>query len=111
MNFVDSADATIDLFRAVTPEELQSIQELGAFSNPYGIGSKYFSTTLAGAQSDAAQAEQVFGDEPYSFVRTTIPTRSITPDMVVSVDGGVPTVVVPEEVLPVLTEPIIVELP
>jgi hypothetical protein len=67
-----STDAvpTTDLFRAVTPQELQSIQEINAFSNPYGIESKYFSTTLSGAQSYAAQAVEAFGDAPYAIVKT-----------------------------------------
>ena len=96
------------LFRAVSPAELASITGLGTFTNPPGFESKYFSTTLSGAQSYAAQAEAAFGDEPYSFVQTSIPTSEITPEMVVSVDGGIPTVVVPTETLPTLTKPIII---
>ena len=61
---------TTPLFRAVSPAELASIKGLGTFTNPAGIESKYFSTTLGGAQSYAAQAEAAFGDEPYSFVGT-----------------------------------------
>ena len=99
------------LFRAVSPAELTSIRGLGTFTNPPGIESKYFSTTLSGAQSYAAQAEAAFGDEPYSFVQTSIPNSQITPEMVVSVDGGIDTVVVPTGVLPTLTEPIIIVEP
>jgi hypothetical protein len=102
-----------DLYRAVTPDELLSIQEINAFSNPYGIESKYFSTTLSGAQSYASQAVEAFGDAPYAIVKTSIPTAEITPEMIVpgGVDGGIPTVVVREPTLPTLTEPIIIELP
>jgi RHS repeat-associated protein len=99
---------TTSLFRAVSPAELASIKGLGTFTNPAGIESKYFSTTLGGAQSYAAQAEAAFGDEPYSFVGTSMPTSEITPEMVVEVDGGIRTVVVPTGTLPSLSEPFII---
>jgi hypothetical protein len=46
------------------------------------------------------------------YLMTAIPTSQITPEMQVSVDGGVDTVVVPSESLPLLSEPeIVVEIP
>jgi RHS repeat-associated protein len=110
---VGGGSGTTQLFRAVSPAELASIRGLGTFTNPLGIESKYFSTSLSGAQSYAAQAEAAFGDEPYSFVQTSIPNSQITPEMVPvgGVDGGIETVVVPTETLPVLEPPVIIELP
>ena len=97
----------IKLFRAVRPDELADLQKTGKFSNPPGIEVKYFSTTPEGAQSYAAQATRAFGDGPYKIVETSIPESAITPDMQVVVDRGIPTVVVPTEVLPQLSTPII----
>jgi hypothetical protein len=110
---VGGGSGTTQLFRAVSPAELASIKGLGTFTNPPGIESKYFSTSLSGAQSYAAQGEAAFGDEPYSFVQTSIPNSQITPEMVPvgGVDGGIETVVVPTETLPVLEPPVIIELP
>jgi RHS repeat-associated protein len=104
-------DETTTLFRAVTTPELKSIQSLKAFSNPAGIEVKYFSTSLEGAQSYASQATSAFGDGPFTFVQTRIPTSSISPEMAVTVDRGIPTIVVPTEQLPSLSEPGILDLP
>lgn len=95
----------IKLFRAVRPEELAEIEKNGKFSNPPGIEVKYFSTTPEGAQSYTSQATRAFGDGPYRIVETSIPESAITPDMQVVVDRGIPTVVVPTEVLPQLSSP------
>jgi RHS repeat-associated protein len=97
-----AADTTI-LFRAVTAPELESIRSLNAFTNPAGIEVKYFSTSLEGAQSYASQAKSAFGDGPFSFVQTSIPTSSITPQMSVTVDRGIQTIVVPTGQLPGLS--------
>lgn len=102
-----AAEGTTTLFRAVMPGELKSIQGLKAFSNPTGIESKYFSTTLAGARSYAAQAAARYGDGPFSIVRTTIPTGSISPSMFSTVDRGIPAVVVSTEQLSLLSTPTI----
>jgi RHS repeat-associated protein len=106
-----AAPGTTSLFRAVMPAEAQSIGELGAFTNPLGIESKYFSTTLEGAQSYASQASSAFGDGPFSFFSTEIPTSAITPEMTVTVDRGVSTVVVSTEDLTKLSPPKPVDVP
>jgi hypothetical protein len=103
----EGVGATTNLFRAVTTPELESIQSLNEFSNPAGIEVKYFSTSLEGAQSYASQATSAFGDGPFSFVQTSIPTSSITSEMSVTVDRGIQTVVVPTEQLPGLSTPVI----
>jgi RHS repeat-associated protein len=102
---------TTSLFRAVMPNEAQSIRSAGAFSNPAGIESKYFSTSLEGAQSYASQAAGAFGDGPFSFVSSSIPTSAITPGMTVTVDGGIKTVVVGTQELNKLTAPIFIDIP
>lgn len=105
----DVAEAgTTTLYRAVMNPEADSIQASGAFTNPAGIETKYFSTSLEGAQSYASQASRAFGDGPFSIVQTSIPTSSITPDMVVSVDRGIQTVVVPTADLTKLSAPVFV---
>ncbi len=107
---LDAAPATTTLFRAVMSAEAESIDAVGAFTNPYGVESKYFSTSLDGAQSYASQATQAYGDGPFSFYRAEMPTSAITPEMTVSVDRGINTVVVPTEQLPQLSSPESVDL-
>jgi hypothetical protein len=102
---------TTSLFRAVMPNEAQSIRSTGAFSNPAGIESKYFSTSFEGAQSYASQATAAFGDGPFSFVSSSIPTSAITPGMTVTVDGGINTVVVGTEDLNKLAAPLFIDIP
>ena len=87
------------------PAEAASIESFGVFINPLGIESKYFSTTLEGAQSYADQATAAFGDGPFSFYSAQMPTSAITPEMTVTVDRGVNTVVVGTEDLPKLSPP------
>jgi hypothetical protein len=88
------AVATTTLYRAVLPAGLSSIQRIGAFSNIPGIETKFFSTTLRGARSYATPAARVFGDGPFTFVRTSIPTNLITPEMQITVDRGIRTVTI-----------------
>ena len=108
-------------YRAVTPSELADIRSFGRFRNKPGIGggnggTKYFSTTLKGAQFQAQELAQL-DDEvgsytgEYSIVETTFPTDEITADMQVTVDGNVSTVVIPEEKMDLLGEPDIIEIP
>lgn len=96
---------TTALYRMVTAAELNDILQLGAFRNPYGIENKYFAITAAGAASYAQQAHKAFGDGPFTMVETAIPTRSITPDMRVTVDRGLSTVIVPTQQLSELSPP------
>jgi RHS repeat-associated protein len=98
---------TTPLWRAVNPAELSDLSaNAGAFRNPFGIESKYFSETAEGAASYARQTYQAGGNlyqGPYTIIRTDIPSDLITPIMRQSVDRGVPSVVVPTELLPRLT--------
>ncbi|HEV2963560.1 MAG TPA: RHS repeat-associated core domain-containing protein [Candidatus Angelobacter sp.] len=100
-----NAPSVINLYRAVGSAEAESIEATGAFTNPFGTEVKYFSTTLEGAQSYAAQADAAFGDGPYSIFSTQIPAEAVTPEMQVIVDRGIPTVTVPTQELPKLAPP------
>jgi RHS repeat-associated protein len=100
-----AAVSTTSLFRAVLPAEAESIGAAGAWSNPFGIEVKYFSTSLEGAQSYASQATAAYGDGPFSLYGTEMPTAAITPEMQVTVDRGISTVAVPTGDLPKLTPP------
>jgi len=100
----EAAGGTTQLFRAVMPAEAESIGSTGAFSNPFGIETKYFATSLEGAQSYASQASTAFGDGPFSFFTTAIPTGATTPEMRVTVDG-IESIVVPTEDLSKLAAP------
>ena len=44
-------------------------------------------------------------NDVYKLYETSIPQAAITPDMTVSVDGGIDTVYVPTEKLPLLSPP------
>ena len=98
--------STTTLYRAVAEAELADILAAGEFRNLVGLESKYFSSTLEGAQKYADMATRAFGDV-MTIVKTRIPTSLITNTMRVEVDGGVPAVVVPK--LPALKSPVIVK--
>jgi hypothetical protein len=100
----------ITLFRAVSAAELISIRSTGVFLNPIGIETKYFSTSLEGAQFYAAQAISRFGEGPFTFVRTSIQSSLITDQMSVLVDRGISTIALPEALLAKLSFPIILLL-
>jgi len=105
VKLAEEAEEATTLFRAVNPSELADIEATNAFRNPPGIENKYFSTTFDGAESYASQAQAAFKDGPYSLVETSIPSRAITPDMMVTVDRGIETVTVPTESLNLLSPP------
>jgi len=96
---------TTALYRMVTAAELDDIRQWGAFRNPFSVENKYFAITAEGAASYAQQAHKAFGDGPFTMIETTIPTRSITPDMRVTVDRGLATVIVSTQQLSELSPP------
>jgi hypothetical protein len=87
------------------PPEGADIRSRGAFANPAGIEAKYFTTRLEDAQAYAALATSAFGDGPFEFVETSLENAAITPDMRVTVDRGLTTIVVPTNLLPSLGRP------
>lgn len=97
---------TTKLYRAVQDPELKSIESTGQFTNPEGIEVKYFSTTPEGATKYAQKAYRRWPDEgPYTLVETEVSSGSIASDMTVTVDRGIPSVVVPTPILPSLAPP------
>lgn len=81
-------------------------KKTGTFLNPEGIETKYFSLTKEGADYEADVLSKLDGkSEKYSIYKTAIPKSQLTSDMLVTVDLGVPTVVIPTEKLPLLLPP------
>ncbi|TKS57781.1 MAG: RHS repeat-associated core domain-containing protein [Nitrospira sp.] len=96
---------TTPLFRAVMQGELDDIMSTQAFRNPAELEVKYFSETANGAASYARQSSRAFGDGPFTLVETRIPTNLINNSMRSTVDGGIRTLVVQTELLPLLSRP------
>jgi hypothetical protein len=101
------SSGTQPLYRAVRPPELANLEGRGVFRNPDGVEVKYFSTTESGAHQYRAMAERAFKDGPYVVVETEIPLNAITPEMQVTVDGGIETVTVPTDKLRLLAPPVV----
>ena len=101
-----NSDKLIPLYRAVSSAEHESIQRTGSFSNPNGIEGKYFSITQWGAEHEGKFLPKLEkSNDVYKLYETSISQTAITPDMIVSVDGGIDTVYVPTEKLPLLSPP------
>jgi hypothetical protein len=101
------ATRATSLFRAVEPAEFADIVAQGAFRNPLGIESKYFATTAEGAAREAQMLSRL-GAGPFTIVETSIPNgvlRSLPAGNILAVDGGVSTVVLGSEHLPLLGAP------
>jgi hypothetical protein len=98
-----------ELYRAVRGAEAENIRNTGVFTNPPGIEAKYFALSLGGARTYASRADTQFDDGPYHLVKTTIRSDLISPSMLVSVDGGIETVVLPTHLLPHLALPELLE--
>jgi hypothetical protein len=96
----------VELFRAVRPAELEQIDRTKSFQNPFGIETKYFSTTLEGAQKYARMA---WKDGLFTIVQTSIQRPTPNWNWNPYVDGGVPTVVLRSEDLPRLGRPTILK--
>lgn len=62
-----------NLYRAVGPAELSDILSTGAFRNPNGIASKYFTNSAENAAAYGQKATETFGDEPYKVVGGNAP--------------------------------------
>lgn len=99
------AQCTTALYRAVSPQELESLNANGGafMPSPFGLEAKYFSTTPEGAASYANQLFNAGGrayEGPYTIVQSSFPSSLPTDTFV---DRGIPTVVVPNETLPQLS--------
>ena len=84
------------------PEELADIEATGRFINRGFAEGKYFSSTAEGASLYAKAAYYGFNDPSYTLLETDISDHLLTPSMRATVDGRVPAVVVPDELLPQL---------
>ena len=99
-----SAQGTINIYRAVSPNELRNIQQTGAFSSLPGLQGKYFTTSENAAASYARQAVNGFGDPPYTIVSAKISESVLRqPGISAEVDRGIPAYVIPNGNLPGLT--------
>ncbi|MGC0075355.1 hypothetical protein ACPPTL_01110, partial [Ralstonia pseudosolanacearum] len=78
------------LFRAVNPAELADINATGAFRNLGSAEGKYFTTSAAEASAYAKQAVKAFGDQPYTIVRTDVPSSAFNGLTPAIVDRGIP---------------------
>ena len=97
------------LYRAVKPGELADIQETGQLINRGSAGGKYFTSSAEDAATYAKKAVNAFKDPPYTIIKAKVPTASLpTP---VSVDGGIPAYVIPNEALPGLTPQVMPTMP
>ncbi|WP_303907144.1 RHS repeat domain-containing protein, partial [Thiohalomonas denitrificans] len=97
-NRVENAEEMTTLYRAVGPDELVDIENTGQFVNRGSAEGKYFTTSSEHASDYAKQAVNAFGDAPYTTVSTQVPKSSLPSP--VSVDGGIPAYVVPDNALP-----------
>jgi hypothetical protein len=102
---------TTTLFRAVKDGELADIEATGAFRTPAGMAEgKYFSTTAEGAATYGKEAYGAWPHEgPYTLIRTEAPTGLLGP--VFGVEKGIPSVLIPNEVLPVLRPQVMPSMP
>jgi Pretoxin HINT domain len=98
----------LELWRAVKDEELLDIRDKGIFrASPYGSEGKYFSASAKGATYYAEIAHKRWPNEGhYTILKTGIPKEFLNVDMI-EMDGGIPTYVIPNELLPYLTSPTI----
>lgn len=90
-------DGTTTLYRAVGPDELADINKTGQVINKGSAEGKYFTNSAEQASSYAKQAVNAFGDAPYTTIKVDVPTSSLPNP--VSVDGGIPAYVIPNESL------------
>jgi hypothetical protein len=62
---------------------------------------------MAGAMKEGGILSQHFKDGPYTIFGTTFPRSQIEPWMINDyIDGGIYTIVIPTEMLPLLSSPI-----
>ena len=92
---------TTTVYRAVGPGELADIQKTGQLINRGSAEGKYFTSSAEHASDYAKQAVKAFGDQPYTTIKTKVPTSSLPSP--VSVDGGIPAYVIPNNSLKGLT--------
>ncbi len=85
------------LYWVVGLDELADIKDTGKIINKGSAGGKYFTTSSEHAPAYAKQAVNAFKDPPYTTIKSQLPTSSLPEP--VSVDGGIPAYVVPNQSL------------
>jgi hypothetical protein len=102
-------EETTTLFRVVGPEELESIEEAGAYTqSPGGLEVKYFYPTAEQGSTFAANpANAQFG--PFTLTSVEVPTSLLSsPGVSIIAPAGEGTAItIPIELLPDLGEPTI----
>lgn len=74
-----------------------------------GLEVKYFALTLEGALSYARQAARSYAAGPFSVFKTSIAEDQLQPSMQLTVDGGIPTVVLPTRSLRGLSQAVMMK--
>ena len=97
------------VYRAVKPEELTDVQRTGQLINRGSAEGKYFTSSAEDAAAYAKKAVSAFNDPPYTIIKTEVPTALLPKP--VSVDGGIPAYVLPNEALPGLTPQVMPAMP
>lgn len=103
------AKRTTTLYRAVSPSELADIQKTGRLINRGSAEGKYFTNSAEHASEYAKQAVKAFGDQPYTTIKTKVPTSSLPSPT--SVDRGIPAYVIPNKALKGLKPEILNSMP
>ena len=99
----NEAGKFVNVFRAVGPDELKSIEAAGRFTNLPGLQGKYFTTSAGAAASYARQAVRGLGDPAYTIVGTQVSPNVLNqPGISSIVDRGIPAYVIPNKDLPSL---------
>jgi len=98
-------NSRITLYRSVGDKEAQLIESSGGrfFPSPGGLESKYFSLTEEGARLYGKGSQKAFGEGTQTIFATTFPTKEMTPDMLATVDRGIPAIAIPNEKLYLLS--------
>lgn len=86
------------MYRAVGPNELADIRATKQIRNRGSAEGKYFTSSSEYASEYAKKAVSMFGDAPYTTIKTQVPRSSLPSP--VSVDGGIPAYVIPDNALP-----------
>ena len=97
------------IYRAVSPGELADIQKTGRLINRGSAEGKYFTDSAEHASEYAKQAVKAFGDQPYTTIKTKVPTSSLP--LPTNVDRGIPAYVIPNKALKGLKPKVLNSMP
>ena len=96
----------LTLWRAVTKDEYDSLENKGQFFNPWNIESKYFSFTREDAEKEGWLLNNLEPTKgPYFLISTSIENQYIRGYNYAIVDGGILTLVIFREQFQFLGKP------